>query len=341
MTLRGSYRTIAAGLAFLAFAAHALVWRAGVAQLRLGVEAWVDDQRAAGLDVRHGPLRLGGYPFVLTARAPDVTIRDGTLGDWSTDEVSVTLLPWAPGALTLRAPKPQRLALVDEAAWTLDFPKAVARLAGDDAGAWSMQIDTGPGAAAEARPRAARSIRTDGARLRVDVADPTTLVAEAASDGFSMIVGEGGRRDDQAGGRQLSGTARVRLSGLDALALSPAAWRATGGTLRVESVALRTEDAEADLRGDVSIDASGRARGDLTVKLTNPGALVGALADAGAVDDAQAQTLTAALTLAAIAGGGVVNAPFTFQDGRTRLAGVDLGPAPMLLAEQPPPDASF
>jgi len=67
-----------------------------------GLEAWVAQQRAEGIEVTHGPASLGGFPLVVSVTISDVTAqatpkRGGWT--WSSPLVRLEIAPWAPSDL--------------------------------------------------------------------------------------------------------------------------------------------------------------------------------------------------------------------------------------------------
>jgi len=80
-----------------------------------GLEAWVAQQRAEGIDVAHGPASLGGFPLAVNVTISDVTAqatpeRGGWT--WSSPLVRLEVAPWNPSNLrVLFHLAPQNLAL--------------------------------------------------------------------------------------------------------------------------------------------------------------------------------------------------------------------------------------
>ncbi|HEY0834127.1 MAG TPA: DUF2125 domain-containing protein, partial [Azospirillum sp.] len=81
MTLRKRLALAAAAVLVAAFAAWGVAWWMVAGAVERGIVAWADAQRARGVEVRYGDLRLDGFPFTVraTAAEPRLTARGA---DW-------------------------------------------------------------------------------------------------------------------------------------------------------------------------------------------------------------------------------------------------------------------
>lgn len=101
----------------------------------------------------------------------------------------------------------------------------------------------------------------------------------------------------------------------------PVAWTRAGGAMAISRAQLVWGPADVSGAGDVSLDALLRPVGRLSVVVTDPETLIGALVEAGLVHDEQGDALRLAAMMAPRRDTGIA-LPFRFQDG-----GLFLGPA--------------
>ena len=75
--------------------AYTVYWFYMANQLTVGVEDWIDDQRAAGYAMEHNGLKMSGYPyrFHLDIDAPDITTPDGDWR-WRGEQLVLVMQPW-------------------------------------------------------------------------------------------------------------------------------------------------------------------------------------------------------------------------------------------------------
>lgn len=120
-----------------------------------------------------------------------------------------------------------------------------------------------------------------------------------------------------------------RFTGGDA-ASAARAWAETGGSVTVRSARIQAGPASAEAEGgSLSVDADGRLRGALPVRLTRGAGALAGLGQLGSVDD-QAAAGAAALTAAQSLSGHATRLDLRFQAGRTFVGPFALGPAPKL-----------
>lgn len=124
---------------------------------------------------------------------------------------------------------------------------------------------------------------------------------------------------------------RTVVAARQAQALSdPAVWRALGGALVVSGLEAEAGTSRLSVSGAITLDAANRPSGELKSIIAAPGPFIQSLADAGLVEPQSAERTAAALTLAAIAGGGAINAPIVLENGEARIANVAIAHLPPL-----------
>ncbi len=319
------FRVLAAlAAAAVAAGVYAAFWNALADRARAAVETWAAQRRAAGWTVESGPLTVGGFPLAVTVRGDGVRI--GARGwRWRAPAVTATVRPWAPGTVAVDAPGAQEIALLDgglvvaasgaEAGLTFDGGALrAARLAVPEA-----LVREGPEGPLPATGRIeGRLARMDGA-----------AGSGAASFGFALSIAWPSLPDAPPAFR---GAGRLSAEGV-ARDLPPAAgsparylrdWRAGGGAVDLDSVALDWKPFGLSGDGTVALDGRLQPEAALTLGVRGFRDAVAALVSAGAMRPGTALAVT--LAAGALAGGeDTVRVPVTVQN-RT----LSVGPVPVL-----------
>ncbi|MEL7487465.1 MAG: DUF2125 domain-containing protein [Pseudomonadota bacterium] len=313
-------RVVSASLFVVIVAAHAVFWRSGADRMRDEIDAWIAGQRAAGVDVSHGAVAIGGYPFLWRASVADVEIADPASASWRADRLNVVYNLAAPQSIALVPRGDQRVALADGT--QIDATATAARLdiGGAPGGGWQMSLQARGSVVSVAETRG------DVGALMLDIAphrdDPTVLAIRMTMNDAVITGSTSAAMIEQV-------LASVDISAAAALS-SPSAWRAAGGAVAI-AVEAAAEDAAGSLRGSVSLDASGFPQGVLQTDVERPGGLARVLSAAGALTEEDARLAEAGLTLAAFAQGGRVKGPITLEDGQAAFAGAPLGALPQII----------
>ncbi|MEO1137587.1 MAG: DUF2125 domain-containing protein, partial [Pseudomonadota bacterium] len=92
--LRRRWLYLPFAIAGVIMAGYFLLWRAGAAEMKKAVAAWVEDQRAAGLVVSHGDLEAEGFPFFLRLHIADPDIAAPGVWRWRTERLTLDALPY-------------------------------------------------------------------------------------------------------------------------------------------------------------------------------------------------------------------------------------------------------
>ena len=107
-------------------------------------------------------------------------------------------------------------------------------------------------------------------------------------------------------------------------------WQSLNAAAEIHGIELATGGSRLAMNGVLRIDRTGRLAGRLSTELTNPSDLLDFLEDIGAVKPRLRSTLDGAMTLAAIAGGGVIRTKVEFKDGDARIFGIRVAAAPRI-----------
>lgn len=303
--------------------AYFLLWRAGAVQMKAAAEAWVEDQRAAGLEVSHGAMKASGFPFFLRVEieAPEIAAPD--VWRWRGEELFLDALPYDLDKLIFSPEGEQILWADGYGEWRARAADIRASIERDSARGWrfAMNIDGGEAVSAD------NAARISLAALVADLApapdEPATLSLNLAAEGVKSMA---------AGHNYGPGDIRtmITLSHTDWLTPpAPAAqWRDAGGSLAITGLSAEFEDATLSLAGALNLDAASYPAGRLQAEIANPAGFAALLGQAGALSEQDAEAAAAGLTLMSFATGGKLSAPIEFKNGEAQIAGVKLADLP-------------
>ncbi|MBB5517912.1 DUF2125 domain-containing protein [Amphiplicatus metriothermophilus] len=302
---------IAAGILLLSYFA---LWLQGAQAMRRSVEAWAEDQRAAGLEVSYENVRARGFPFYLRGAVAAPAIADPATGArWRADALYIDALPFALDRLVFSASNPQMLDLGRSGVWTLEAQDARASIGEDETRGWIVNAQTGP--AALARADGPGRFRLEAALMRV----APSLDADGALETSLIVGGLAGEIDGK----------RFEAARIEAF-LEIADAGEAGPEIRIKGLSFETEGARASFSGALVLDRGGYPAGVLQAEIINPAGLARALAKLGALTPAESEQAAAALTLAALGGGGKIAGSAELRDGAAYIAGVKFADLPRI-----------
>ncbi|PWE16345.1 hypothetical protein DDZ18_13045 [Marinicauda salina] len=318
------------GLFVVLLIVHAVYWFYAAGRIQERGEAWVAEQQAAGYEISYHQLRVTGYPFRFTLRARDPEIvAPAADGGWRADmprfAASAQLFSFNHWILTFGSP----LNLETEidgtpARYAIEAEQARVSLAGADGATDRIgaEIDALTIATTEG-PRPAVSA-LGAVRLNGRIEDGDRLHARIEANGAQLAAGLLSEDVSATFGPEIS---RLRLDAelteWNELAAEGdlAAWTRAGGRILVNAAQMLWGPAEVAGEGDISLGEDFTPSGRLSVIVTDPDVLVGALVEAGLVAPDQGEALQLAAMMAPRRGGGLA-LPFRLQNG-----GIFLGPA--------------
>lgn len=297
------------------FAGYGVLWNMGAGEMRQSIKAWADDQRAEGLDVSYARITTEGFPFFLRGAVDNVVISDESIWRWSAPALHIDANPSALDRLILSARQPHQIEIAGLGVWRIQAPDGRASIARDKARAWIVDVESGRADLEGVENNEQLSVERFLLTISPAESDDETIEASLSVAGVGVV------REETS----------IDLSRLEAMAALKAApfvekgaqeWRAAGGVFELRHFLIETGDGRLVLSGELTVDPEGYPAGVLNVEATNPAALALTLADAGVISDADAARAGAALTLAAIAGGGTARAPLILEKGEATIAGV-------------------
>lgn len=305
-----------------------------VADLALAeARAWVARERAAGLEIEHGALTVGGFPYRVTVNAPAARVTS-TKGDpgWRVGgDLELTVQPWRVGHMVLRGQglraatwREGEAAPADGATFTARASIVATR------GEW-QRITLDADRPVIARPVAPLSADRLVASLRrnngedqdraagtfdLALATDRLSVPPTTAPGFPPVID----RLNLVG--RLSGT-------LERGPLRPAleAWRESGGALDLSKIKLLWDGIEASGDGTLTVDREYRPLAALTATVRGYERIVDGLVAGGQVrpgDAGMAKFALAALAHKEADGRGAIRTAVSAQDGR-----LFIGPIPV------------
>ncbi len=135
------------GVPALLIAGYIGYWFYLESQLRSFVLAWIEDQRAAGVQVSHGAITTGGFPFSVHADipAPGLTAATGQeMLSWQGETLRISFPPWDFLTYRFDSPGEHLVAMVGHdsfAKWSIDAEAATGSWAIGSAGAADLTFD--------------------------------------------------------------------------------------------------------------------------------------------------------------------------------------------------------
>ncbi len=289
---------------------HAVYWTIIASQIEHRALAWIQAQEAAGYQVGYDSLRVGGYPFrfALRAEAPQLTA-PASEGGWT---AQVERLSAAAQFYDLNhwIVSPMGQGTVLSAGETYTLTAESARLSLRARQGATSRLGASITALTIAGPEGRQPPITAVDRLAMSgfLDEDDQLALRIQSEG--VILGDGALDPAlaEAFGQE---AALMRIDAVvtqwSALArrADPFDWRQANGALVVNQSQLIWGPAELAGDGEIGLDADLLPEGRLSVVVTDPETLIGALESAGLVVDEQGAALRLAALMAPRQDGGI------------------------------------
>ncbi|MEO1135967.1 MAG: DUF2125 domain-containing protein, partial [Pseudomonadota bacterium] len=200
--------------------------------------------------------------------------------------------------------------------WRFNADDFRASIANDTTRDWVFSVTLGGGKAERTDAPGAAQLESLVFDLSPDAADKTSLVLSLLGDGIKATV------DDHA--VALDRIRTVTIATQTHAMGDAATWRSAGGALIINGFYAQLEEARLAVSGELTLDRQLYPTGNLDTEIIAPAPFAHALAEAGVMSSSDADSIAAALTLAAIAGGGKLSAPIEFKNGAAQIANVRL-----------------
>lgn len=300
------------------------VWRFAAGEMQKGVHKWVEDQRAAGLQVEHGSVRRDGFPFFLRVHVDTPKISSPDVFHWSADRLSLDALPYDLNRLILSPSGAQTFSSTEIGEWRYSADSIRASIANDEARGWAFAMNVEKGVAS----------RSDGVSAKLgrlvydlapEVEDNSTLTLSLVSDDLAVS----GADNEIAVSRFETALSLTQSPFLNSGAPLED-WRRQGGALKIHGMNAVINKAELSVAGEISLDADFRPAGVLNAILAKPAGLADILSASGALTREEADATAAGLGLAAMAQGGKIIAPIELTQGGAFIDGRKVAELPSL-----------
>jgi hypothetical protein len=328
------------GLAVLALpvvllGVYAAYWLIVAGQVKDGVSAWAQAQRARKIDVSWQRIGVGGFPLASRVRLEDAVLHDGRITpspELHIPKLEAAARPWDFADWQLSAPEGMSALL--PGAGERPPLKVAAKIAN---GVLAVDVVAGATIWLGLRDIDAEA----GERVPVSSADawitlpPKSAVGIAADlrqmqlPGTSPVLGN--TIDELAFGVTLKGNFP---GGKLAEALS--AWRDSGGTIELDNLRLKSHGLIASGTGTIALDRELQPIGGFSGAIEGYDQILAALVQSGhlrASDAGLARLALAMLAKAGPDGKPMIATGFTIQNGQMYLGPARLGPAPRLTWE--------
>ena len=310
-------------------------WFYASERVRDGIDDWVAGQRAHGVDVRYRSVDIGGFPLKLEAEAHDFVVTRGDGAAWRGDDLEASALPWRLTRIDFALAGDHELTVPGVTAFTVTTRGGDGDLQlAPDGRLTAAQVSLSD--VAVALPRGAGVVTLAGLDLAAEE-------RPADESGLPDLAARGDARaiDLPASPLPALGLA-IDHAGIDVTVTGPvppvlnepalAAWRDTGGELRIERLSLRWGPLVIEANGTIALDEALQPSGNLVAQVQGFLETVDALVEAGMIEAKDAGYTKAGLALLAGPPGpdgtATLTAPLRLRDRR-----LTLGPLP--LAELP------
>ena len=315
-TMRLRWHYLPWAIAAVVFGGYYMLWRAGAAKIKSTVAEWAEDQRTAGMNIAYGPVKASGFPFFLRVHidAPDIAYADEWR--WRTETLTIDALPYDLRRLIFSVRGEQKLSTQTYGEWRIAAEEFLVSIADDKAKDWIFATTINGATARQPGNENKISLGSLVFDLSPDAADRTTLVLALAATDAAVGPKDGTIRLDRL--QTVIQTTQIHALGDDDT------WRNAGGAVKINGLLASVDDANLSVSGDIGLDADHAPAGLLTTEIVAPGTFVEALAAAGVIAPDDAEQAVAALTLAAIAGGGKLKTPIELKDGGAHIGSVTI-----------------
>jgi hypothetical protein len=316
-------------------------WWFNASMRERALERWLADRRADGWQAEAADLRVTGFPNRVDTIVTDLHLADPEAGwSWHAAEFQILSLTWAPHRFIVALPGVQAFSTPYETLTTTSDllrgsvafrPNTRLELDHSTFEIEGMQVASDLGWTAEIGKAILATRQAEGRPFGHDIAFdadsillPEALVARAGGvlpAAIGPVEVDTTATFDRAWDRPSVEGENPELVGID-----------------VRRLSLDWGDLALTGNGSVTADAEGLASGNLDLEARNWRAMLDLAERTGALPSGVAAAIRAGLGLFASfggAGGDMLGVPLSFEDGRTRLGPVAIGPAPRLTRRPP------
>ncbi len=306
------------------------LWNEGATIMKDQIVNFAASHEGSGADVQYSNVKTKGFPFFLRGAVSDFDFVSPAGWRYTAPLVHVDALPYALDRVIFSAPEPQIISF-GEHQYALLTPEGRLSLSGGDGdpNSWALNIDTDSLRLSPATDRddAPALMTMDDVLIKARPAygNPAQIDISLIATGAQLSLPPEGadltaQHEASAARDEMTPGQPITIDRVEAVVSIDAG--AHGGKLTITGFAMRTDDGELSLTGELVPDAKGRPTGDIDIEIINPTALVTEVKAAGLLTSVQADALNAALSVASLAGGGKVRTTITIKNGEARLYGI-------------------
>tara|TARA_A100001037_G_scaffold38670_1_gene29718 strand:+ start:6289 stop:7377 length:1089 start_codon:yes stop_codon:yes gene_type:complete len=302
---------------------HTLYWHQGISAAERAIEDWSQAIRDRGGSVELAELHYGGYPFAFEVRAESVAIEtmpSDLAWTWQGGAIHGRASIWTPNAITADLSGGHELRLTAQGTDTrsiVGFETAIAEIESSQGGVRFLEAALSNihiHSTTLTKPVTIRSLGVSGVREH-SPGDPVTLrlrgrihqaqLPIVETTALSTVI------EQIAWKLSAKGYLPRSLQGRDL-----ASWRDNGGTIDVESLALRWGALTVDAEGTLSLDKRNRPLAALTATVRGHRVVIDSLVQAGRIRPAEGAAAKIGLSVFSDSAenGGIV-LPLTAQNG--------------------------
>ena len=302
-----------------------LLWRAGADEIKKAVSIWVEEQRAAGMDVSYETIQTDGFPFFLRLHVDRPSIAAPGEWAWRAERLSLDALPYELNKIIFSPVGEQRIELADYGVWRAGAGDLRASIARDAEREWVFSANIGDMKARRESDGAEASISSLIFDLAPVPGETATLTLTLAGSGIAYETNPSGFMLDRI--QTVTAITHTHLLQGE----EPASqWRDGGGALIINGLIAELNAATLSISGDLTLDQAQYPAGRLSAEIANPAGLAETLGDAGVLEPNEAEAAAAGLMLMALAGGGKITAPVELKNGEAQISGVKIAELPQI-----------
>lgn len=327
---------VLSGVVLLAIIAYSVYWFKLASQIELGLAAWAETQRGAGMQVEYDALEVNGFPLRVQPQISNLRLAapgPNPAWQWRSDQLIANLTPYNLNHIVLTAPHPQDISLrINGGAleqYRLAPGKVLASLALKQGRISRIDLDIEGGTLSGDR---LLSHALGLGRVQLHLREGQTSEAKGL---LNPTLFELSAKLEKL---QYPGFANSALgANLDLFALTAAVegvwpeapgiagvtqWRDAGGVVQIKAAQIDWGSLKLETAGTLALDAQNRAIGSLTAKLMNHAQLIKGLQEAGQLTREEASAAGTGLNIIAMVAGetadgktGALTLPMVLQDG--------------------------
>ena len=323
-------------ISVLILLAYTIVWQMGARAMKGAVFGWITDQREAGLNITHGDVKTGGFPFFLRTLIDTACIGDEKNGHWCAEQLAIDALPYDLNRLIFSPSGSQTLNLKNfpdgYQNWSGRADRIRASLGRDKEREWFFALNIKDGSLMGDNVQASLASNNLIINLGPDQNRPQDIRLQIQIEGLSGEVAlDNDPFRNLALDRieiSLAGEAIDQFGSVGAHPLRD--WSRQGGSVAIDRVLITRGESQFAAKGDVKVDGDGYPQGEIEILFVKPFPLLEQIEATKVLTEAEAASVRGAVAVATMAQGGKIDGSFVMQDGVLRYDGQLLTKLPVI-----------